>query len=207
MVRSIRHICRNLSDDNYGTRLFRKQTRQSKDKEMKARVCECLPPIVEGYDVLVTILLLWRDTTSMATLIKESICWRLAKSFRGLSIYLPSRQEVWQPAGRQVWHWGGNWELYNLILRHQVGVGLSLKAHFQWHTSSNKATPHKLSQVVYQLGHIHTNIWVYGGYIHSNYHKWYSNQHSNHECPPTSKNSKLCYMDKTCFLSIGCISS
>lgn len=46
----------------------------------------------------------------------------------------------------------------------------NLKAYLQWHTSS-KANPGNPSQVIYQLGTKHSNLWAWGGgHSISNHH-------------------------------------
>jgi hypothetical protein len=57
--------------------------------------------MVDG--ILVTVLLLWRDTKTTAVLMeKEPFNWRFAYSFRGLAHYIIVGSMV---AHRQAWLW------------------------------------------------------------------------------------------------------
>lgn len=97
MARSISHeSCTGVSEDDsysYGTR----QGRQGKDREMEIRVWWCLPPVVEGFDALVTVLLL-RNMT-MITFPKEIIELGACLQLQRLNM-LSSWKRVWQHGGR-----------------------------------------------------------------------------------------------------------
>lgn len=75
---------------------------------------------------------------------KKIFNWEFAYSFRGLVHY----HHVGDHGSMQAWCWRNSWESYILICKHrrkrEPGPGMSfwnLKAHFQQHTSSIKATP------------------------------------------------------------------
>lgn len=108
----------------------------------------------------VLVLLLSRDTMTLATFIKEAIKLGLGCSFRNLVHYYGREGAV--VAGRQPWSWRVSWEFYIRIHRQQqkgrtIGPGQgfwNFKAHTvtqflqQGYTYSSKAIPSKPSQVV-----------------------------------------------------------
>ena len=61
---------------------------------------------------------------------------------------------------RQTWHWRGSSEFY---IRSTCGWKQSLKAHSQWHTSSNKATHPNVFKECHSLVTKLSNIWAYEG--------------------------------------------
>ena len=82
---------------------------------------------------LVSVLLLQKDTVTAATLLQF-------QKFSPIIIMVGN-----MVACRQMWCWISSWGFYIWIHRqygerHWAWLGL-LKTHFQWHTSSNKATP------------------------------------------------------------------
>lgn len=84
-------------------------------------------------------ILLWSDTRTKTTFMKGTFNWELGYSFRGLIHYHHGRKHGSTHGTRAAD------ESYSLVLRlrelYWPWLGLwNLKAHLQWHTSSNKTT-------------------------------------------------------------------
>jgi hypothetical protein len=80
-------------------------------------------------------------------------------------------------AYRQTWCWRSSWIFYIHIHRQQEernsgpGMGFwDFKAHFQQHTTSNRATPPNLFKEFHPLVIKHSNLWNYVGHSYSNHH-------------------------------------
>jgi hypothetical protein len=134
-----------------------------------------------------SVLLLWRDTMTMATLIKESILLGLAYSFRGLVHYHHGRKHGSVPAG--------------IVMKKSLGV-LHMESlaedrekhwptpmtyfHQQRYTYSNKAMPPSPFQVVLLPSDKNWNVWPYWSHFYSHHHRWLSRFTYQHSWPNCS---------------------